>query len=208
MPKCHRETIAEGTEMVIWKITETESELQQGLSLSKKALERLSQRNSSVHRKGYLAIRQLLKSLEISPEIHQYDGTGAPYLTDGRFISISHAKDIAAVAISSTKVGIDLEYYQNKIKKIGVRFLHASERETPHSMEEVAYLTQIWTAKEALYKLMKIPGIIFNENLQIQSFENRSLQGIGIVIDQGKKIMHQLHFRQFENYCLTLATTK
>ena len=67
MPKCHRETIAEGTEMVIWKITETESELQQGLHLSKKALERLSQRKSSVHRKGYLAIRQLLKFLEISP---------------------------------------------------------------------------------------------------------------------------------------------
>ena len=148
MPKCHRETIAEVTEMIIWKITETESELQQGLSLSEKALVRLSQRKSSVHRKGYLAIRQLLKSLEISPEMHQYDGTGAPYLTDGRFISISHAKDIAAVAISSTKVGIDLEYYQDKIKKIGVRFLHASERETPHSMRRLPTLLKFGLPKK------------------------------------------------------------
>ena len=86
MPESHREILENETEMVIWKITETETELQNGLSLSSEALKRLSKRKSSVHRKGYLAIRQLLKSLGISPEIHQYDNIGAPYLTDGRFI--------------------------------------------------------------------------------------------------------------------------
>ena len=123
MPICHQEIIGEETKMVLWEITETEFELQSSLSLSSVALKRLSQRKSELHRKGYLAIRQLLKSLGISPKLHQYDKIGAPYLTDGRFISVSHSKDIAAVVISSTSVGIDLEYYKDKIKLVASRFL-------------------------------------------------------------------------------------
>ena len=126
MPECHRETVAKQTEMVVWSITETEADLAEGLSLSTKALDRLAQRKSSIHRKGYLAIRQLLKSLGIRPETHQYDPSGAPYLTDGRYISISHTQDIAAVVISPIQVGIDIEYYQDKIIRIGPRFLHHS----------------------------------------------------------------------------------
>ena len=163
MPESHKEILENETEMVIWKITETETELRNGLSLSSEALKRLSKRKSSVHRKGYLAIRQLLKSLGIRPETHQYDNIGAPYLTDGRYISISHTGDAAAVVISSVSVGIDLEHYKDKIKRVAPRFLHASEGQIPKDFDEISYLTQLWTAKEALYKLYKKPGLIFRE---------------------------------------------
>ena len=64
MPVCYREIIGVDTEMVLWEITESEADLNIGLTLSAQALQRLSQRKSEVHRKGYLAIRQLLKLLE------------------------------------------------------------------------------------------------------------------------------------------------
>ena len=153
MSICHHEIIEKETEMVIWKINETELELGKGLHLSHEALQRLSKRKSELHRKSYLAILQLLKLLRISTELLHYDKIGAPYLTDGRFISISHSKDIAAVVISSTSVGIDLEHYKYKIKRISPRFLHTSEIKKPVEMDDIVYLTQIWTAKEALYKL-------------------------------------------------------
>ncbi|MDC3276738.1 4'-phosphopantetheinyl transferase superfamily protein [Flavobacteriaceae bacterium] len=206
MPICYQEIIGEETKVVIWKITETEFELQSSLSLSSVALQRLSQRKSELHRKGYLAIRQLLKSLGISPKLHQYDKIGAPYLTDGRFISVSHSKDIAAVVISSTSVGIDLEYYKDKIKLVASRFLHPAEFEKPDEIDEIEYLTQIWTAKEALYKLYKKPGLIFSKQLCIKPFKKGSARGKGLVIEKEGTIQFFLNFRRFENYFLTLAT--
>jgi len=192
--------------MVIWEINETEFELQKDLSLSFRALLGLSKRKSELHRKAYLATRQLLKSLRISPEIHQYDKNGAPYLTDGRFISISHSKDIAAVVISSTSVGIDLEHYKDKIKRVATRFLHTSEFEKPEEIDELVYLTQIWTAKEALFKLYKKPGLIFSKQLCIHLSIKESDRGKGLVIEKDGTIQFFLHFRRFENYFLTLAT--
>ena len=62
MPQCYSENIELNTYIGIWKISESESELADGLELSKEALTRLSQRRSIIHRKGYLAIRKLLKS--------------------------------------------------------------------------------------------------------------------------------------------------
>ena len=207
MPESHREILDNETEMVIWEITETETELQNGLSLSSEALKRLSKRKSSVHRKGYLAIRQLLKSLGIHPETHQYDNIGAPYLTDGRYISISHTGDAAAVVISSVSVGIDLEHYKDKIKRVAPRFLHASEGQIPKDFDEISYLTQLWTAKEALYKLYKKPGLIFREQLRIQPFQKEDTRGRGSVIEKSKQTHFQLQFRHFTNYCLTFATS-
>lgn len=207
MPESFREILENKTEMVIWNITETETQLQNGLSLSSEALKRLSKRKSSVHRKGYLAIRQLLKSLGIPAEINHYDGIGAPYLTDGRFISISHTGDAAAVVISSTSVGIDLENYKDKIKRVAPRFLHASEGQMPKDLDEIIYLTQLWTAKEALYKLYKKPGLIFSEQLFIQPFKKEDTIGRGSVIEKSKETHFPLQFRRFTNYCLTLATS-
>jgi len=65
MPECHRELINNTTQIAVWKITEDETQLTQGLKLSQEALNRLSQRKSIVHRKGYLAIRQLLKIFDV-----------------------------------------------------------------------------------------------------------------------------------------------
>ena len=207
MPICHHEIIGKQTEVVIWEINETEFELGKGLCLSAEALQILSKRKSEVHRKGYLAVRQLLNSLRILPDIYQYDKIGAPFLTDGRFISISHSKNKAAAAISSTPVGIDLENYKEKIKFIAPRFLNSLEIKKPDEMDELVYLTQIWTAKEALYKLYKKPGLIFSEQISIEPFQKKSTSGKGLVIEKNKTSEYILHFRRFDSYYLTLATT-
>jgi len=206
MPNCHRETIEDSIQLQVWKITESEAELRQGLTLSPEALKRLSQRRSSVHRKGYLAIRQLLKALEVAPKTHQYDRQGAPFLTDGRFLSISHTKDVAAVVLSPKAVGVDLEHYQEKIIKIGPRFLHQEERIDIQKTTQIEYLTQIWTAKEALYKLYRKPGLHFNSQLCIAPFQKNDALGTGTVLDDKQIHRYQLHYRYFEDFCLTLAT--
>jgi len=208
MPISHRETIGNLLDLGVWEITETEAELRKGLDLSSAALERLSHRKSEVHRKGYLAIRQLLKILEIEPQTHQYDSQGAPFLTDGRYLSISHTKNIAAVVLSSKPVGIDLEHYQEKIKNIAPRFLHKEEAKDSIQQTDIQYLTQIWTAKEALYKAYKKAGIHFNTQLLIAPFDSLAKKGSGSIFHDEKKWEYELDFRYYNNYCLTIARPK
>ena len=209
MPELYREKINKKEQFVVWDITESEIELYKDLSLSKNALFNISQRKSIVHRKGYLAIRQILKNLNIDFTLHQYDQNGAPYLTDGRYISISHTKDKAAVVIALKPVGIDLEHYQNKIKKIAPRFIHQNEISDIQKLNDIKYLTQIWTAKEALYKIFHKKGIHFKSQLQVDKFDReKSNYGLGTIFYNGKTYKYSLHFRYFNNFCLTLATTK
>ena len=209
MPEFYREKINEKKQIVVWDITESEIELCKGLSLSKNALFNISQRKSIVHRKGYLAIRQILKNLNINSKLHQYDQNGAPYLTDGRYISISHTKDKAAVVIALKPVGIDLEHYQNKIKKVAPRFINQNEISDPQKLNDIKHLTQIWTAKEALYKVFRKKGIHFKSQIKVNKFDREeSNDGLGLILYNGKTYKYSLHFRYFSNFCLTLATTK
>ena len=208
MPLSYSEIISNDIQTCIWQITEDEVFLSSGLSLSQEALERLSSRKSEVHRKGYLAIRQLLKGYGIIPEIHQYDQDGAPFLTDGRYLSITHTKNMAAIAISVFPVGIDLEHYQEKIKKIATRFLHKEESKDHSKTDNIEFLTQIWTAKEAIYKAFRTPGIHFNTQLLVDPFQSKAASGVGHVLHQDKDWTYSLNFRYFKDYCLTLASPK
>ena len=206
MPECYRESIDEKTQIAVWNISEPEEELEKGLALSKQALKTLSQRKSTDHRKGYLAIKQLLKIFDVDPLAQKYDENGAPFLIDGRCLSISHTKDVAAVVIASTPVGIDLEHYQEKIKKIAPRFLHKNETDDPVKCSDTFYLTQIWTAKEALYKIFRKPGIKFKTQLRVAPFNPMDPEGIGLIFNNGETHFFSLHFRYFKDFCLSLAT--
>ena len=208
MPLTYSESFKNSTHFAVWKIEESEESLRNQLQLSKDALERLSKRRSSSHRKGYLAIRQLLRSLEIEPDNHQYDGLGAPYLKDGRFISITHTKNVAAVCISLYPVGIDLEHYQKKILRVASRFLHQEELLNKKWENDIPALTQIWTAKEALYKVFRTSGIHFSKQILIHPFQKEASEGRGTVFYLKKNYYYTLNFRYFDNYCLTLATPK
>ena len=55
------------TQIYLWKITETEEDLLQGLELTKNATTRLDGMKSISHRKGFLAVRKILKHIGINP---------------------------------------------------------------------------------------------------------------------------------------------
>lgn len=194
--------------IAFWQITETEEKLHLGLALSAAAKARLSSRKSTTHRKGYLAIRQLLKQMKIVPKTHQYDHLGAPYMTDGRFLSFSHTKSYAAVALSNIPVGIDIEKYQPKILRIAPRFLNSAELKGEQHIDDIESVTQIWTAKEAIYKVLRVPGTHFLKQMKIHPFKVGDLKGSATVfLEEGIKEF-DLQFLYFKNYCATIATFK
>ena len=96
-------------------------------------------------RKG--ANELLSKILEKEVKI-THDENGKPVIQDYN-ISISHSKGYLAILLSKAlRVGIDIEYWSERIQKIAKRFLHKDEN---YTTTEDLLIT--WCAKEAVYKL-------------------------------------------------------
>lgn len=148
----------------LWRLTESEKELHQGIQLTPACNARLSGMQSSVHRKGFLGVRQLLKHAGYSPKDLSYDSIGKPHLSDENYISISHSFEFVCIVISATPVGIDIEKERPKIQRIASKFLHDSEYSETSSDRA---LTTLWCIKEAAYKLVGQKGLSFLHHIRV-----------------------------------------
>ena len=100
------------------------------------------------------------------------DERNRPYFDQSDYhISLSHSFPFVAAVISHKKsVGIDLERFGRQVEKIGPRFLSAEEWNL--WQDSHSDLTKAWTCKEAIYKAMGVPGLAFQQDIQLPSFAN------------------------------------
>ena len=100
------------------------------------------------------------------------DERNRPYFDQSDYhISLSHSFPFVAAIISHKKsVGIDLERFGRNVEKIGPRFLSAEEWN--RWQDSHSDLTKAWTCKEAIYKAMGVPGLAFQQDIQLPSFAN------------------------------------
>ena len=71
----------------------------------------------------------------------------------------------------SRPIGIDIERCTPRILRLAPRF---TPWQAPPDMDEPAQIqayTQLWTIKEALYKIADLPSVRFYEDLQVPHFE-------------------------------------
>lgn len=133
-----------------------------------------------------------------------YEESGKPYLKNGVNISISHSYNYLAVLFSRKgRVGIDIEKVRDKIIMIRRKFL--SPQELKHvqnaSLEEH---TVYWCAKEALYKVAGINGLIFAEQLLVEPFVYSTKGGEikALLIQSNSEKKYTLHYRILGEYVL------
>lgn len=80
------------------------------------------------------------------------DENGKPYCNIEDFnFSISHSGDFAACVISQNPVGIDIEKERDINLKVALKFCNESELEYING--SIPRFFEIWTAKEAAYKM-------------------------------------------------------
>lgn len=162
-----------GCKIAIWQIVESEEELVAPLSNGRVLLEEARQRFKAAGRRiEWLAVRRLMHQLGIASPI-AYLPSGKPYLKDDeRHISISHTRGYAAVAISETKpIGLDIEQRTDKVYRVQHKFLSPEEKSLlPSEKKNVEALLIIWTAKEAMFKLVDKEGIDFAEHFHLDPF--------------------------------------
>ncbi|WHT37787.1 4'-phosphopantetheinyl transferase superfamily protein [Myroides sp. mNGS23_01] len=170
-----KEIIVDSGILYVWHITESLVELEVSLQLSAASQERLTKMKSENHQKAFLAVRQVLRQLNLADGDLCYDTNGKPSLCTGKHISISHSFDYAIVAISTQNIGVDVELIRDKIIRLSGKF--CNERELALAPEPVDdkmdYLTEIWSVKEALFKMCNSRSLSFAQDMEVNVEKNK-----------------------------------
>ena len=109
--------------------------------------------------------RRLLERALLEQGYHNaslsHDEQGKPFLKNGLEISISHTRDAAAVALSDSPVGVDLEYCRAVGTSVIRRVLSEEEQKwfRDRGARREDFLA-LWTLKESYYKYLGtgLPG--------------------------------------------------
>ena len=200
-------TVNKATKVLIWKIEESISKLQEGIVLSENSTTRLNSMKSQLHQRGFLSIRHLLKEVGYTDADLIYDEFGKPHLKNGKYISITHSFTFAAIIVSDElHVGIDIEKQREKILKIAHKFTPFEEYKTIANVDAlISKLTIVWGAKESLYKIYGKKKLLFLHHIYIEDFKFADEKTIGEVRYNGENTAYNISFLEFEGFTCVFA---
>lgn len=204
MPIYKKISLPNHTNIYLWKIDEEIDDLKQHLYLSETSLNRLEKMKSASQIKGFLAVRQLLKSIDYLDSDLFYDAFGKPFLRDNKNISISHSHEFACTIISDNPVGIDIELKSEKIlKNVALLFDEDFILNSKENKEDAITLTTFcWGIKEAIFKLIPENDISFKDNISIQPFQLNESSCIANVVINNEITSYSIQLEEIENYVL------
>lgn len=97
-----------------------------------------------------------------------YDEYGAPVVdAPNKHISISHSRTHVAVCISDAPCAVDIEQSDRDFRRVASRYLSVGELVMAEAHELFA---EMWSAKEALYKLHRRGGLDLIEHIKISDY--------------------------------------
>jgi phosphopantetheinyl transferase len=118
-----------------------------------------------------------------------YRENGQPYL-EGRteYIGISHTHNIGLFSYSNIPFGCDLEAKSNRFLKLFSRYTTEEESELLPNLNTSDRYCVLWVCKEAIYKLLNRPGILWREDCKLNrvnfpklTFEMRSIHSSSMI---------------------------
>jgi 4'-phosphopantetheinyl transferase EntD len=132
-------------------------------------IEETNQLNSfgnAQRKKEFKAVRQL-KHHVFGEELIIYGENGKPKFNNLNItIGISHSSHWALFAHASIPFGCDIEEVTDRIIPISERFCSSDELELFSGEVGEIQLTQLWSCKEAIYKLINIKGIQWKKQMR------------------------------------------
>lgn len=207
MPLYKTITVSEETKVHIWKVTEKENQLAKEVNLTPHCQERMNGMKSQMHRRAFLSIRHLMALEGFTDHDLYYNEFGKPFLVDGTQISISHSHEFTGIVVSKgQKVGIDIEKQREKILRIAHKFTPLQEYRTIANTEAlILKLTQVWCAKESLYKLYAQPGLSFLNNIVVNDFGIGDEVTTATIYFEGENSSYQVKFLEFDGFACAFA---
>ncbi|ETN94611.1 4'-phosphopantetheinyl transferase superfamily protein [Zhouia amylolytica] len=203
MPLYKTITTPENSKVLIWKIEESYSELQEGIELTSNCKARVASMKSEIHQRGFLSVRQLLKAAGYKASDLYYNSSGKPHLKDGKEISITHSFIFSAIIISDKIIGIDIEKQRDKIGIIAHKFVDYEFGFL--NREDIKRLTVVWCVKESLYKAFATDGMSFKQHTKVIPFNLNEAQTVGWIFYHGQIERYKIKFLEFEGFTCAYA---
>lgn len=101
----------------------------------------------------------------------EYDQQGAPIIKNSQYkhISVSHCRDCVAVLLTMSPCGVDIECRDRRFSAIAERYLTEEEHlvASKANFDRQTFLALAWSAKEALYKMLRREGVDLCRDLRI-----------------------------------------
>ena len=152
--------------MVDWTIGEIDMLNSYESVLNREEINQLNSFGSTQRKKEFNAVRQL-KHQVFGDEIICYGENGKPEFNQSNItIGISHSAQWALFAHATIPFGCDIEEVSDRIKPLSNRYCSSEELELFTDEVGVIQLTQLWSCKEALYKLVNIKGIHWKNQMR------------------------------------------
>lgn len=206
MPLIEKRTIAQGLDIGLWDITESDDFFFQRLFLANEMQFHLNKMHPK-RRSEWLAGRWLLKEVAGKNAICQKDKFGKPYLKNStRYISISHSHGLAAVSVGERSLGIDIQKITPKIRRIAHKFMRPTEADSLENESYLDHLTVYWSAKEALYKAYGKKELDFRKNILVTPFTYQFRGELtGAVSKNDFYATYDLNYEKIGGHMLVLA---
>ena len=188
----------------LWRIDELEEIMDPNNELNSEDYQILLKRKANHLRRQFLASRKLIGL--INPDLRISYKEDIPILSDNRNISISHSDEIVTVLISKENgIGVDVEKINNKVHSVASKFLSSNEIRFFGKAPSTRQLIRAWTAKEAVYKALRKPGINFSDNIILDKFNDKAKSANAKFISSDQETTFKLYFYDLDDYCLTIA---
>ena len=194
--------------VAVWKVDETVEQLRSMFHQFSVYEEGFARFSAEKRKQEWLAVRVLLKEMLGEEKSIAYLPSGKPYLEDGSMhVSFSHTHGYVAVALHpSAEVGVDIEQYGTRVRRVASRFIREDEKVSIASGDEIVGLLLHWSAKETMFKLMDDQGVDFIDHLRVLPFlqeESGTFKACEYRSD--KEMEFLIHYDTHPDYVLTFA---
>jgi phosphopantetheine--protein transferase-like protein len=211
MPIIYKQEIGDHTILGVWKISESVDELLSLIQFSegeRETFEKFKLKSRQAHWLSYrIAIRELMGD-DCSCDFH-YDEHGKLHFSNIDYaLSVTHSGLYSGVIISKKHyVGIDIEKLNDRINHLASKFLNKEEMARLPEENQDRFLTIVWSAKEAIYKLYGKSEVQL-DNITIEPFSmaNEGMMATKLEIGSVKKnYKAHYHFSDDGEYILVFS---
>ena len=152
--------------LVDWAIDEIDMLNSYESVLNLEEIDQLNSFGNAQRKREFNAVRHL-KHQVFGEELIIYGENGKPRFDNSEIsIGISHSAHWALFAHARIPFGCDIEEVSDRIIPLSDRYCSSEELELFAGEVGVMQLTQLWSCKEALYKLVNIKGIHWKNQMR------------------------------------------
>lgn len=181
----------------IWEVEETTKQLYQSISLKPSDINLLESIKSEKRKIEIIAVRNLLKYLDINSEIN-YDINGKPLVKGGN-ISISHSYQYVGLIYSEKHIcSIDIERISEKILKVKNKIFDNAEIDIAQNNHLV--YTLMWSCKECVFKIADKNGIDFKKQIKVIDICDVTHKIVCKFIEEDKTTFYEMNYFIYNNF--------